>query len=158
MKKVILIISALLCFAAVSVAQPRALGGRIGRGLDVSYEHSLGSGDFLEFEAGINDYDDADFHVDGAYNFILATPNWASSGSFAFYGGPGGAIAVVDDDDDHDDDTCVYAGFLGNLGLEYIFDFNLQISLDIRPRIMFGDGGVWSDGILSFGLGVRYAF
>ena len=46
----------------------------------------------------------------------------------------------------------------GNLGLEYTFKIPLQISLDLRPRLMFGNNNVWTDGIFSFGIGVRYAF
>jgi hypothetical protein len=156
MKKTLLIIVALVGFACAAVAQPKALGIRIGNGVDVSYENYAGGSNFMEFELGLDGYHGSAFHVDGLYNLMIAQPSWTSSGSWGFYGGPGAGVAVWNDSDK--DNTSVYAGIIGNLGLEYTFDFPLQLSIDVRPRIMFGDGGVWSDGILSFGLGVRYAF
>ncbi|MDI9551457.1 MAG: hypothetical protein ACOX5T_06950 [Candidatus Cryptobacteroides sp.] len=151
MKKVILVLAAVLCFGALAGAQPKALGIRFGWGVDLSYEHYAGN-DFLEFELGLDGYNDA-FHVDGIYNFIIAEPDW-TAGSWEFYGGPGVSVAVWN----HNDANNVYAGILGNLGLGYTFNIPLQLSLDIRPRIMLGDGRIWDDGVFSFGLGVRYAF
>lgn len=152
MKKTILVLAAVLCFAALASAQPKALGVRFGWGVDVSYENYVGGSDFLEFELGLDGYDSA-FHVDGVYNFMIAQPDWTSNGSWGFYGGPGLGVTVA-----NGDNNTVYAGVLGNLGLEYTFNIPLQISLDVRPRLYFGDGGVYSNGIFSFGLGVRYAF
>ena len=153
MKKALLIFAVLFGFAAVSVAQPKALGVRIGYGVDLSYEHNVSSADFLEFELGLDDgfHGDA-FHVDGVYNFMIAQPNW-TAGTWGFYGGPGASVAMY-----NGDNNTLYAGIVGNLGLEYTFNIPLQLSLDVRPRLMFGDGGVWSDGIFTFGLGIRYAF
>ncbi len=155
MKKALLIFAVLFSCATIAVAQPKALGVRIGYGVDLSYENYAGGSNFLEFELGLDNGYKADaFHVDGVYNFMIAAPDWTSAGSWGFYGGPGASVSVFNGDDANS----VYAGIVGNLGLEYTFNIPLQISLDIRPRLMFGNGGVWSDGILSFGLGLRYAF
>ena len=151
MKKVILVLATVLCFGVLANAQPKALGVRLGYGVDLSYEHYVGN-DFLEFELGLDGYKSA-FHVDGIYNFVIAEPDW-TAGSWEFYGGPGASVAVWN----YEKANNVYAGILGNLGLGYTFNIPLQLSLDVRPRIMFGDGHIWEDGIFSFGLGIRYAF
>lgn len=155
MRKTFLIILAVLGFAATASAQPKALGIRMGWGVDISYLNNVGSSDFLEFELGLDGYA-SDFHVDGVYNFMIAQPDWTSAGRWGFYGGPGVGVGVWSTKDPNV--SAVYAGVLGNLGLEYTFDFPLQLSLDVRPRLFFGDGGIRTDGIFSFGLGVRYAF
>ena len=151
MKKVIIILVAIFGMAAVAGAQPKAIGGRIGNyGLDISYENYVGSGaDFLEFELGLDDR--------FIYNFMIAQPDWTSSGQWGFYAGPGASVAVWDGGPDTDANI-VYAGLVGNMGLEYIFDFPLQLSLSLRPRLMLGDGKIRENGLLSLGVGVRYVF
>ena len=158
MKKALLILTVLVGSAMFAVAQPKSIGGRLGNyGIDVSYEnYVLGGSDFLEFGLGLdNGFSTSAFHVDGIYNFMILQPNWTSSGSWGFYAGPGASVALWKNDDD---ENTVYAGLVGNVGLEYTFDFPLQLSVDFRPRLMFGDGGIRGDGPFALGVGVRYAF
>lgn len=158
MKKALLIIAVLVSSAAVALAQPKSIGGRLGNyGVDVSYENYVSRGaDFLEFGLGLdNGFSTSSFHVDGIYNFMIIQPNWTSVGTWGFYAGPGASVALWKNSDD---ENTVYAGFVGNVGLEYTFSFPLQLSVDFRPRLMFGDGGVRGDGPFSLGIGVRYAF
>lgn len=158
MKKALLIIGVLVSSAAVALAQPKSIGGRLGNyGVDVSYENYVSRGaDFLEFGLGLdNGFSTSSFHVDGIYNFMIIQPNWTSVGTWGFYAGPGASVALWKNSDD---ENTVYAGFVGNVGLEYTFSFPLQLSVDFRPRLMFGDGGVRGDGPFSLGVGVRYAF
>ena len=155
MKRTILFLAAVFGFAVAASAQPKALGVRIGWGVDITYQNYLNSADFLEFDLGLDDgYNSSNFHVDGVYNFMIAQPNW-TRGKWGFYGGPGVSLAVWDNDDK---DNVVYAGIVGNLGLEYTFNIPLQLFIDVRPRLMFGDGGVRSKGIFNFGLGICYSF
>lgn len=155
MKRTILILAAVFGFAVAASAQPKALGVRIGWGVDITYQNYLNSADFLEFDLGLDDgYNSSNFHVDGLYNFMIAQPNW-TRGKWGFYGGPGVSLAVWDNDDK---DNVIYAGIVGNLGLEYTFNIPLQLFIDVRPRLMFGDGGVRSKGIFNFGLGICYSF
>lgn len=158
MKKILMIAFSALCLAAVASAQPKALGGRIGNyGLDISYENYVGgASDFLEFELGLDDaFSTSAFHFDGVYNFMIAHPTWTTQGQWGFYAGPGASVAVWDNGKD---ENVVYAGILGNVGLEYMFDIPLQLSVSLRPRIMFGDGKVRDNGLLTLGIGVRYLF
>ena len=54
MKKVIAIAVAVLCFATIASAQPKALGIRATYGAELSYQHNAGPG-FFEFDAGLFD-------------------------------------------------------------------------------------------------------
>lgn len=158
MKKAFLVLAILVGSAALTFAQPKSIGGRLGNyGIDVSYENYVfGGADFLEFGLGLdNGFSTSSFHVDGIYNFMILEPDRTPVGHWGFYAGPGASVAVWKNSDD---ENTVYAGFLGNVGLEYTFNFPLQLSIDFRPRLMFGDGRVRGDGPFSLGLGVRYAF
>ncbi len=158
MKKALLILTVLIGSAAATFAQPKSIGGRLGNyGIDVSYEnYVMGGSDFLEFGLGLdNGFSTSSFHVDGIYNFMIVQPDWTPKGKWGFYAGPGASLAVWENDED---ENTVYAGFVGNVGLEYTFWFPLQLSVDFRPRLMFGDGGLRSDGPFTLGIGVRYAF
>lgn len=158
MKKVFLILAILIGSTAVTLAQPKSIGGRLGNyGVDVSYEHNVLRGsDFLEFGLGLdNGFSTSEFHVDGIYNFMIVEPDWTPAGHWGFYAGPGASVALWKNDEN---ENTVYAGFVGNVGLEYTFDFNLQLSVDFRPRLMFGDSGLETNNPFSLGIGVRYAF
>ena len=157
MRKLLLVIVASVALASVAAAQPKAIGVRIGNyGVDVSYENYAGENDFLEFELGLdNVFNTEAFHFDGVYNFMIAHPDWTPEGQWGFYVGPGASVAVWDNGKN---ENVVYAGILGNVGLEYIFDFPLSLSVDFRPRLMFGDGKVRDNGPFTLGVGVRYAF
>ena len=157
MKKFLMLLVSAALFGVVANAQPKAVGVRIGNyGLDVSYENYTGGYDFLEFELGLDDaFSTSAFHFDGVYNIMIARPDWTAEGQWGFYLGPGVSVAVWDNGMK---ENVVYAGLLGNLGLEYIFDFPLQLSVSLRPRLMFGDGKVRDNGLLTLGLGMRYMF
>ena len=158
MKRTLIIIAAVLGMAVVASAQPKAIGGRVGNyGMDISSENYVGSGsDFLEFELGLDDaFSTNAFHFDGVYNFMIAHPDWTSSGQWGFYAGPGASVAVWDSGKY---ENVVYAGIVGNVGLEYIFDFPLQFSVSLRPRLMLGEGKIRENGLLTLGIGVMYVF
>lgn len=142
MKKIIAIAVAILCFAAVASAQPRAIGIRGTYGAELSYQHGTGNG-FWEFDAGLfNKMVD----VCAIYDFIIAP-----IGPLNLYGGPGAYVAMFPNSD-----AGLNAGLVGQIGLEYIFDFPLQLSLDWRPCFNFVEGFGWSP--LGAALGIRYAF
>ncbi len=157
MKKIIIIAAALLLTAVAASAQPKAIGGRLGYGLELSYQHNMGQkANFLEADLGIGFL--GGLNLNGSYNFMIAQPEWSSKGEWGFYAGP-----------------CVGLNYLwyvrgislglgGQIGLEYTFDFPLQISLDIRPQLGVGfySGyvGFYAGGLLGFipSLSLRYSF
>ena len=141
MKKVIAIAVAVLCFATIASAQPKALGIRATYGAELSYQHNAGPG-FFEFDAGLFD---KFVDLTAIYDF-----NIAPIGPLNFYAGPGVFV------DTWPGENVLHAGLVGQVGLEYTFNFPLQISLDWRPWFNFVDGfhGYYTGAAL----GLRYAF
>lgn len=142
MKKLVLILAIALGFTAVAVAQPKAIGGRLGGwGVQASYEHYLGGDNFIEATLGIDPFnDDLGFNVTGIYNFVFATPSWSSKGSWAWYAGPGISGGTMFNDKKDVKDSKAYFGIIGQVGLEYQFWFPLQLSADLRPMVAFCKG------------------
>ena len=154
MKKIILVAAMVLGFAAAAVAQPRAIGVRIGNGGEVSYQHSLGT-NFLEVDGGLGLGFDGVFNIGatGIYNFMIAQPNWTSRGDWGFYAGPGASVGLG-----LGEASYFSLAVAGMVGLEYTFNFPLQLSLDVRPQIGLGFGGHGLHWGLMPALGVRYRF
>ena len=130
MRRLFLILIAVLASVFMASAQPKALGLRAGMDCQLSYEHNMqGSADFLEVDLGaefIYGYT-VGLNAAAGYNFMLVQPKWTRKGQWGFYAGP-----------------AVKAGYLwvggylavgAQVGLEYNFDIPLQISLDIRPAV-----------------------
>lgn len=145
MKKLIIVAAMVLGFTVAASAQPRAVGARFGYGAEVSYQHNFGS-NFVEADLGLGDF--KYLNVAATYNFMIAQPNWTSSGEWGFYAGPGLAVAAG---------NALHIGIAGQVGLEYTFDFPLQLSIDLRPQLgLIGNSfGLWG---WHPHLGVRYKF
>ncbi len=143
MKKIVLIAAMVLGFAVAASAQPRALGIRGGYGVDLSYQHTVGGANFIEADLGLESF--ANLNVAATYNFMISE----FGDGFGFYAGPGVALGAGKDI------FCV--GIAGQVGLEYTFNFPLQLSLDLRPQLgLVGQHfGVW--GWYPH-LGIRYRF
>ena len=150
MKRIILVATLVLGFAAVAVAQPRAVGLRGAYGVEASYQHTLGA-NFVQADLGLVG---KGITLTGTYNWMLAQPDWTSKGEWGVYAGPGAALGV------YVGTFC--AAVAGQVGLEYTFWFPLQLSVDIRPQIGIwaGKGGAGFYGKDTFypTLAVRYKF
>ena len=149
MKKTLIIIASLLAFAVVASAQPRAIGVRAGYGAELSYQHNLGSENFLEVDLGWSFSSAGYFNVAAAYDFSVAPV-----GPFNFYAGPAADLALYGTNTNN---GSLGLGVGAQLGLEYIFsEIPFQISLDWRPWFNFVDGfhGYYTGAAL----GLRYAF
>lgn len=153
MKKIVFAL--VLVFAGISFvnAQSRAIGGRIGSGIDFSYQHSLGTSNMINLEAGL-----PGFHGVSAaatYDWIFPINSWKEKGSWNWYAGVGAGLGFSWWN------NWFNIGVAGRIGVEYNFWFPLQLSLDWRPVIgpAFGEGvhfnhyGLYEGGIA---LGVRY--
>lgn len=146
MKKIIIAAALVLGFAVAASAQPRALGIRGGYGVDLSYQHSIGE-NFIEADLGLGNF--AYLNLAATYNFMIANPAWTETGKWGIYAGPGVALGIGKD--------LFNVGLAGQVGLEYTFEFPLQLSLDVRPQIgLTGkEFGIW--GWYPH-LGIRYRF
>lgn len=153
MKKIILIAAMALGFVVAAAAQPRAVGLRIGYGLEATYQHSFDA-NFLEANLGLNGFNA--INAVATYNWTIAQPQWTDRGEWGVYAGPGASVGL----------GFGPAGFIniaavGQVGLEYTFWFPLQLSLDIRPQIGLisnsNASGLYIGGWYP-ALGVRYRF
>lgn len=174
MKKIIAIIVLGAAFAFSAAAQPKAVGGRFGAtGLEASYEHYLGSPNFMELNAGFYWLGGFGGTATFTYNFTVLQPNWTSRGEWALYTGPGifggYAGAGYREVDEYGNIHRAHYGYgmlalAPQVGLEYTFWFPLQLSVDIRPLIGVafdrGSAAYYLPGLYGFipSLSVRYAF
>lgn len=167
-----LILAAVLAVVCVGgiVAQPRAIGVNLGIGNGISYQHYLGENKMLDVSVScpitllvgnsvglgamvtydwINPFNaEIPWDYEGQWNWYLGTG--ASAGAYALFN----SYYY----------TSWYAGAAVHIGIEYQFEFPLQLSFDYRPTIGLVDMG---DGTVGFGfdgfytgisLGVRYLF
>ena len=159
MKK-LLVLVALIAISAVAVnAQKRAIGARLGYGLDFSYQHNMGEKNMLEVDAGLPAF--AGIEAAATYDWLFPISSWKEAGSWNWYAGVGAGAGY----------SWLwgwgnygYVGVAGRLGIEYNFDFPLSLSLDWRPIFgpRFGSGNIgFYDGGLYYGAiawGIRYRF
>ena len=162
MKKVILSAFMLLGLAFSTQAQDiskNAIGLRLGDndgfGGEISYQRGLSKNNRLELDLGLRNSKHVDaFKLAGLYQWV-----WNIDGGFNWYAGVGGGVGSWSYDYQGVDDSGVILFAAGDLGIEYNFDFPLQLSLDIRPELYFNSDDYRED---KFGpdiaLGVRYRF
>ncbi|MBL7560726.1 hypothetical protein JAO71_13035 [Olleya sp. YSTF-M6] len=158
MKQYFLFALAIFGFATFSYAQDisdNAIGLRLGDsdgfGAEISYQRALGDNNRLEVDLGWRSGDAFDgFKLAGLYQWV-----WVLDGDFNWYAGVGGGVGSYSFENNAiDDETFIFAA--GDIGIEYNFDFPLQLSLDFRPELGFGD---YSDDLdFDIALGVRYRF
>lgn len=159
MKKLFLLSFVLLGFAFSSNAQSiskNAIGLRFGDsnglGTEISYQRALGDNNRLELDLGwrnANDYNA--FQLTGLYQWVFLL-----DGSFNWYVGAGGGLAAFDGKNNLNgqSETALFAA--GDIGIEYSFDIPLQLSLDFRPELGFGD--FRNDLGFDIAFSVRYQF
>jgi hypothetical protein len=163
MKKVILSAAMFIALAFSAQAQEipkNALGLRLGDndgfGGEISYQRGLSSNNRLEFDLGWRDskYYDA-MKLAGLYQWV-----WNIDEGFNWYAGVGGGLGTYDFDDNYDypgdDDGGTFLFVAGDIGIEYQFDFPLQLSLDLRPELYFGDDFRDDNFGPDLALGIRY--
>ena len=129
MKKIILIAALALGFVVTAVAQPRAIGARLGYGAEVSYQHTLGN-NFIQADLGLMGFG-ANINANATYNWMLAQPQWTDRGEWGVYAGPGAGLGLGW----LNGASYFNIGVVGMVGLEYTFWFPLQLSIDLRPQI-----------------------
>ena len=121
MKKIILSLALVLGCLTVANAQQNALGVKFGDGADLSYQRTLGGINRLELNLGLSSLDNGNLAVAGLYQWV-----WNLAGDFNWYAGAGAGAVFASD-----------FGFnvLGNIGIEYNFNFPLQLAIDYTPAL-----------------------
>ena len=163
MKKNILMASMLFVMAVGVQAQnfsKNAIGLRLGNndgfGTEISYQARLSQKNRLELDLGWRSNNNEDnLKIAGVYQWV-----WNIDGGFNWYAGVGGGAGTWKYDDNNGiNDNGAFAFVAGDLGIEYNFDFPLQLSLDIRPEIYLNSASYVEDNFgPDLALGVRYTF
>ena len=134
-KKLVIAVLALLFAAVAASAQPRAFGLRFASGLEISYQHNLGSthqgANFFEFDAGVMGYTNyPGYRLSAIYDFtVLRFP--LLGGNFNMALGPGLTLGMYDK-----------SKFMGGLVFQYAvnYDFGsipVSVGIDTRPCFVF---------------------
>lgn len=138
-----------------------AIGLRIGDsdgfGAEVSYQRALSSENRLELDLGLRSGSDYNgFKLAGIYQWV-----WNIDGGFNWYAGPGAGLGSYGYKDTIDGkrykENQTFGFIAGDIGIEYIFDIPLMLSLDFRPELAFGND--YNDNLdFDIALGIRYRF
>jgi hypothetical protein len=162
MKKLFLVAIASIGFTTLVNAQDiakNALGLRLGDsdgfGAEVSYQRGLGDNNRLEVDLGWRDGKNYDgFKLTGLYQWV-----WNIDGGFNWYAGAGAGLGSYSFDNGVVDDSDTFVFAAGDIGIEYIFDIPLMLSLDFRPEIGFGNSDFDNNDLdFDIALGIRYRF
>ena len=109
MKKFIVIAIALFTAAAV-YAQPRAIGGRLGYGLELTYQHSLGN-NMVQLDFGLPGF--YGLEAAATYDWIFPINSWQEQGTWNWYAGVGAGLGMYGFND-----ITGFVGVAGRIGVE----------------------------------------
>ena len=126
MKKVFFVL-VLAAMAGVMNAQVqgKSLGLRFGNAGEISYQHPLSGATRLEVDLGFGSWKTGGVYLNGIHHWVMDLSELHPG--FNWYYGVGAAVGI---------NTNVFAaGVVGDIGIEYNFDFPLQLSLDWRPGL-----------------------
>jgi len=162
MKKVI--VSAVLIVGAVLSSQAQdisknsiglRLGDNDGFGAEISYQRRLTPINRLEFDLGWRNSDEVDaIKLAGMYQWV-----WNIDKGLNWYAGAGGGIGSWSYSNEGESNDGTFVFISGNLGIEYQFDFPLQLTLDVRPEIYLLSGDYRETNFgPDLALGIRYRF
>ncbi|KIX20363.1 hypothetical protein SY27_14735 [Flavobacterium sp. 316] len=166
MRKIILSVFMLIGLALSTQAQEiskNALGLRLGDndgfGGEISYQRGLSDNNRLELDLGWRNSNHVDaIKLAGLYQWV-----WNIDGGFNWYAGVGGGLGSWSYNYNQNGykykDNGAYFFAAGDIGIEYLFDFPLQLSLDFRPEIYFNSDDFREDNFgPDIALGIRYRF
>lgn len=126
MKKIVWIVLLFVATAGVVSAQVdgKALGLRFGNAGEITYQHPLSDANRLELDLGFGSWSYGGAYLTGIYHWVKDLSELQDG--FNWYYGVGGTLGL---------NNGFAAGVVGNIGIEYNFDFPLQLSLDWRPGL-----------------------
>lgn len=143
-----------------AIAQPRAIGARVGYNLEFSYQHSLRAHNMIECMFGATNVWNNWGYVEAnaVFDWVFPIKN-----GWNWYVGPGAGLGVGYGPYWHNygySPLRINVG--GQIGLEYQFKIPLNLSLDWRPMInLLGLNQQYYPiyrNFYNFAVGVRYRF
>ena len=108
------------------------LGDNDGFGGEVSYQRGISTKNRIGVDLGWRNSKQVDaIKLSGLYQWV-----WNIDNGLNWYAGAGGGLGNWSSNGTND----AFLFVAGNIGIEYNFDFPLQLSLDVRPEIYLSDG------------------
>ena len=162
MRRIVITLTVLLAVAFTAGAKPRSVGLGFGSIQNVSMQHMVyGTDNFFQLDLGyhVGVPSTGTMRLTGTYNYMILSPKWTEKGTWNFYAGPGVSLGSG-----FNIDKAVSLGVTAQVGLEYIFEFPLQLAVDLRPSfgVMLGNDRFRYDldGLMGFipTLTARYMF
>jgi hypothetical protein len=157
MKKLLLVLIAVIGISFAANAQNNAIGLRLGWGNEISYQTAMGA-NRLELDFGR--LDDILYNNDWYFLSLAGTYQWTFDlpvnglGWYAGLGALGGMYLS-----DIDDAAGLTIGIGGIIGIDYQFSsLPIQISLDARPMYAVIHPKHHKPGLYSAAFGIRYMF
>lgn len=158
MKKTLLYINILFGFSVVAQnISENSIGLRLGSndgfGTELSYQRKLSNTNRLEIDLGWRTSQNISAtKLTGLYHWV-----WNLDGDFNWYAGIGGGLGSYRNSNTLNNGSGTFFYAAGDIGIEYNFEFPLQLSLDLRPEL--GGVGYYNNNYGSdIALGVRYNF
>lgn len=159
MKKFFLSAVLVCALISVGVAQPRAIGVRLGYDAEFSYQHAFATRNMIDLSVGYTGFfKTGDTHYQ--YVDVNCMFDWVFNitGGLNWYIGPGVGVGYYFGDDYYGNHP-YRLNVGGQIGLEYQFSIPLNLSIDWRPmtNVLSGYDGYTGDwyGVC---LGIRYRF
>ena len=164
MKKLLIAIGVMVGAVAANAQETsRAIGLRLGDndglGYEISYQQPFKE-QRIQIDLGLRNDDNVDaYKLSAGYQWVKDLTALGDGFSW-FYGAGAGlghwssevtvpVLGTIENDE-------TYALVSGTIGLEYNFEFPLQLTLDARPELGFGD---FNDDLdFDIALGARYRF
>lgn len=94
MKKFLLTFAAVILAAVAVNAQPRAIGGRLGYGVEFSYQHSVSPSNMIQAELSFPGFVDG-VGAAATYDWIFPIRSWNHKGSWNWYTGVGAGLGLL---------------------------------------------------------------
>ncbi|MEC4049039.1 hypothetical protein OX284_006335 [Flavobacterium sp. SUN046] len=131
------------------------LGSNDGFGAEVSYQRALKANKRLEFDLGWRDSKNVSaIKLVGLHQWV-----WNIDQGFNWYAGVGAGLGSWSYSAYGNKDSGTFLFAAGDIGIEYNFDFPLQLSLDYRPELYFHSDGYRDSNFGSdMALSARYKF
>jgi hypothetical protein len=131
MKKTTLtiVMACIAIFIVQAQSTQKNIGLRFGPTAEISYQHPLSDVNRVEIDLGTSR---TVFSLNGIYHWTNDLSDWADG--LSWYYGPGATLGFVRYNNIQDVSRLAL-GVVGQIGLEYNFNFPLQLTADFRPAI-----------------------
>jgi hypothetical protein len=141
--QILVITIILIATCTFAMAQPRAIGGRLGYNIGISYQHQIGEKNMIQADVDLIAYALHGIQGTVTYNWIVPLKSWevvkwnliAGVGAGAGFQWWGGHYTHLDTWPLPYREGGTFLGAAGMIGMEWNFKFPLQLAIEYRPLV-----------------------